>query len=125
MAERQCPDCRCVIVREGEEHTGNRSPWNASLFCDHCLRERVQEGQRVPGGTYEDQGRTQTVFYVLCQKCGGSGVYLVSATQDGTDCWRCMGLGAMDAEKGSVQRWQRWSSTFQGNKVRSVKGTPE
>lgn len=110
-----CPDCRCVLTKD------NR--FNDSIYCDYCLRERVRAGEKVPTlHLYTDpHGKTRHVFYVVCSRCGGTGTYLVSATQEGTDCWRCWGMGWIDPDREETQRAGRWSATFQTNKTKGLR----
>lgn len=106
-----CPDCRCFL-------TVHNQIWpNDSAYCDYCLRDRVKTGERVPGPSYTDEHDVRRhVFYVVCTRCEGSGEYIVSAWQRGTDCFRCMGKGFIDPDREETRRMQCWSSTYQTNR---------
>lgn len=105
-----CLDCRSVLK-------DNQSPYQSSRYCDYCLREHVLAGEQVQGPTFtDDHGKERHLFYVVCPKCDGTGTYLVSATQDGTDCWWCAGNGWIDPDREETQRMQRWSQTYQMNR---------
>src|SRR4051812_35317963 len=109
-----CADCRCVLRQDDD---ANWSIWQDSVYCDHCLLDRVRAGEQVPGPAWVDpHGKTRHLFYVVCSRCNGTGMYLVSATQIGTDCIRCLGNGWIDPDREETQRAGRWSATYQSNR---------
>lgn len=119
----ECPDCRCDLESEAVPHNSN------SGYCDYCVRDRVIAGEKVPDGvsTNDYTGREYHDFLVVCVRCEGTGFYLVSATQDGTDCFACLGRGFITTSREEVQQAGRWSATYQSNREpgkRPVEKTP-
>jgi hypothetical protein len=107
-----CRECRGTADLYGQ--------WLTDL-CTHCLMERVRAGEKVPLAYLGDEDTH--LFAVCCSNCSGSGVYLVSATQHGTECSRCMGTGWIVADTRGVQRTARWWATYQANRQPSHANT--
>ncbi len=131
MTSAECRECKGHVY--GAEDAAAAKLYDDELWspvddlCGYCLIARVRAELVVtlPIGTnsrfFYDADESPTIA-ALCERCDGTGTYLVSATQIGTDCWKCDGYGYVLRTKKGVQRTARWWATYHANRTKSVPG---